>query len=182
MDFLFIALYWSTFVLLGRAQGGKLFLAVCIAISIAALFDIWENVLLLSALRAVANNAAQFSTPVLFSRIKWAAFAVALVLMGVLFARAEQPWLRAMSAFMFLAALLTAAGLILDPRLLLAAILSLFVALVIALVYYFPSRPISWDSFLTGVEFVYLIRFQLIALALLIFVLPVAYFLTRPSL
>jgi Patatin-like phospholipase len=175
MDFLFIALYWSVFVLLARIGGGRLSLIVGGAISAAALFDIGENVLLLRALQAITKHADPLTVPGLVSRIKWCLFAASLVLLAIAVAKTMQMSLPPMSVFMVLSALLTVAGVFYIP-LLTVALLALALALFLALFHYFPFGKLSWDAVLSWIEFVYLIRFQVMALVLLTLVLPAGFF------
>jgi hypothetical protein len=87
MDFVFILLYWLTFLSLSYLAGrmGRRFLAVCAALSIslAALSDLFENGAILTAMRV-----KPFTDPVAvdiseFSQWKWAFFFLASFFLGL---------------------------------------------------------------------------------------------------
>ncbi|MGA9566670.1 MAG: hypothetical protein WBS19_14190 [Candidatus Korobacteraceae bacterium] len=87
MDFVFILLYWLTFLSLSFLAGrlGRRFLAACAAlsISIAALSDLFENGAILTAMRvrpftdAVAVDISEFS------QWKWSFFFLASLFLGL---------------------------------------------------------------------------------------------------
>ena len=87
LDFVFILLYWLTFLGLALLAGrlGKRFLAACaaLAISIAALGDLFENGAILTAMRvrpftdAVAVDISEFT------QWKWSFFFLASFLLGL---------------------------------------------------------------------------------------------------
>src|SRR5262249_3720464 len=88
LDFVFIGLYWSVFVLLARASGSGLYKAVIVLISLAALFDLAENALLLAALRQLSEAlfkpaTLSFTPSATVSAIKWAFFALASAVLGI---------------------------------------------------------------------------------------------------
>lgn len=175
MDYFFIALYWSTFWFLSLQYGGLLSGIVRILISLTAVFDVIENFYLLSALRAMSWQHPPTSLPVHFSQLKWALFGAATLVLGIVLARTRKICPGLMSALMILSALLTFGG-IFHPSFLFPAILLLFFSLLIAIFYYFPFGTFSWDRLLVWLEFAYLIRFQIIAAALLAVLLPSGYF------
>jgi hypothetical protein len=87
MDFVFILLYWLTFLSLAFLAGrmGRRFLAACagLSISIAALSDLFENGAILTAMRV-----KPFTDPVAvdiseFSQWKWAFFFLASLFLGL---------------------------------------------------------------------------------------------------
>jgi hypothetical protein len=176
MDFLFIALYWGVFSLLARLQSRWAFVLVVLFISLAAAFDIAENVRLLQALHGVILHESQFPVPGFVSQAKWWLFAISTSILGIALLAGKKLWLIVMSILMFGSAALTAAG-ISHLILLVPAIILLFISFVIAILYYFPFGPFTWEKFLVWVEFAYLIRFQLIGALLLAIVLPACYFL-----
>jgi len=178
MDFLFIALYWSVFVLLAREYGGKLTFWINMAVTVAALFDLRENLAILKSLREITPQTDPSSIPLHFSQVKWAAFALALLLLGLSVGKIKQFWSRIFAGCSVVAALLTVFALVSSTIWLLSPALgALSLALVIALFQHFPLRPISWDRFLTWIELTYLMRFQLVALIVLALVLPAGFFL-----
>lgn len=87
LDFVFILLYWLTFLGLALLAGrlGKRFLAICaaISISIAALGDLFENGAILTAMQvrpftdAVAVDISEFS------QWKWSFFFLASLFLGL---------------------------------------------------------------------------------------------------
>jgi hypothetical protein len=86
MDFLFIVLYWLTFVSLSYLAGilGQRLLAAlaAISISVAAVADLLENHAIL-----IATGVRNFTDPVAvdiseFSQVKWAFFFLAVLLLG----------------------------------------------------------------------------------------------------
>ena len=87
MDFVFILLYWLTFLGLAFLAGrmGRRFLAVCagLSISVAALGDLFENGAILAAMRV-----QPFTDPLAvdiseFSQWKWAFFFLASLFLGL---------------------------------------------------------------------------------------------------
>src|ERR1051326_3661006 len=104
MDFLFIILYWLTFVFLAKNQDAAIpttsgstrltwwFAAVASLISVAALLDVWENVRLLSALQKLSDSANDFVVPAAVSQAKWLFFAAAVLFLGLSFLRNRAFW------------------------------------------------------------------------------------------
>ncbi|MGA9720290.1 MAG: hypothetical protein WBQ79_18575 [Acidobacteriaceae bacterium] len=175
MDFLSIGLYWAVFVLFALECRRRLSRAVIGAISVAAIFDVLENVRLLQALRAISNSIAFISTPRDFSIAKWMALALAMVLLGIMLVRAQGWWRRVVSLLLMASAVVTIAGVFFVPLLALSGLV-LLGALLIAIVLYMPLHPWKWKTALMWLEFSYLIRFQVIGGALLAIVLPAGYF------
>ena len=187
MDFLFILLYWLTFVFLAKDQYASVttlnpshypwgFAVVTALISVAALLDIWENVRLMSALSKLSDSLNVFTVPGAVAQAKWLVFAAALFFLGLSLLRNRTFWKTAMSALMLLSALLTAWG-VWHTRVLPFAVALLSIALLIAVFRYFPVRPFGRKEFFACIEFAYLIRFQLVAAFLLAILLPAGYFL-----
>ena len=176
MEFLSIGLYWAVFVLFAlECGGGRLTRAVIGVISLAAIFDVLENVRLLQALSAISRSSVFSFTPRGFSIAKWILLAAALALAAMLPARMEGRWRRVMSALLIVSATVTIAGIFWIPLFAVAALM-LLGALLIALVLYAPLHPWTWETALMWLEFSYLIRFQVIGGALLAIVLPAGYF------
>jgi len=188
MDFLFIALYSLTFVLLEKNQDAEIhkldadprfpwwFAAVTALISLAASLDVWEDFYLLSALQKLGNSANDFIVPGDVSQAKWLFFAAAVLFLGLSFLRNRTFWSTVMSLLMLQSALLTAWG-VWHTKVLPFAVASLSLALLVAVFRYFPLRPFGWKEFFACIEFTYLIRFQLVAAVLLAVLLPAGYFL-----
>ena len=175
MDFLFIGLYWATYVLFARTASGFLSRCAIAAISVAAVFDLAENYRLLQAIGYMTDAKPILHTPGFPSHIKWASFAIATFLLGLGMLRVKSVGAKIIAAYLLCSAPLIALG-IFKPPFLGIALPLLFLALMIALFVYFPTRPFGWKELLVWVEFGYLIRFQLIAAILLSLVLPAAYF------
>jgi hypothetical protein len=109
MDFVFILLYWLTFLSLAFLAGrmGRRFLAVCagLCISVAALSDLFENGAILTAMRV-----HPFTDPVAvdiseFSQWKWAFFFLASLFLGLAIAMNHSvSTMRRVSGGLFIAA------------------------------------------------------------------------------
>ena len=175
MDFLFIALYWSVFVLFASLERSWLTVPVILAISVAALFDVVENTRLLGTLQAI-NSRIPFSLlPGHVSRMKWIAFAASLLLLGLAFAKAKIRCSWLLSALVFASAVSTAIGVSYVPVLFLAI---LFLALAVLIsVFVFSPSSFRWGRLLVWLEFAYLIRFQILAGMLLGLIFPSCIFL-----
>ena len=87
MDFVFILLYWLTFLSLAYLAGrmGRRFLAACAAlcISAAALSDLFENGAILTAMRVSSFTDAVAVDISEFSQWKWAFFFLASLFLGL---------------------------------------------------------------------------------------------------
>jgi hypothetical protein len=87
LDYVFIFLYWLTFVSLAVLAGrlGKRFLAACAAILItgAAIGDLLENAAILTAMQVQPFTDAVAVDISLFSEWKWAFFFLAALLLGL---------------------------------------------------------------------------------------------------
>src|ERR1700747_1167468 len=72
MDFLFIVLYWAIFVAFAQIENGWSGKLASVLITLSALADVWENVRILSGLRALSSaTAVDFTVPRGVSVIKW---------------------------------------------------------------------------------------------------------------
>jgi hypothetical protein len=87
MDFVFILLYWLTFLSLAFLAGrmGRRFLATCagLSISIAALSDLFENGAILTAMHVTPFTDAVAVDISEFSQWKWAFFFLATLFLGL---------------------------------------------------------------------------------------------------
>jgi hypothetical protein len=174
MDFVFIGLYWSVFVLFAKVFQRWLSKWVVLLISIAALFDMLENVRLLQGVGATLGPSSVYaSTPWPFSMAKWVIFSLALIALGVLLWTLADRWSRAVSVSVFSSAMLTLLGLYAGELMKYATWFFVF-AFAVAIVRYCPWRP-SADGVVVLIEYAYLMRFQIVAAAILVLGLPVAY-------
>jgi len=176
MDFLFIVQYWLVFFLVAKLLGKWPLIFVALFITLAAVFDIAENVRLLQALHGVTSHTLDFPIPRVVSEAKWIFFAVALLALGASLLWRKKIWPTVIGVLMLVSSGAMVPGIFRLP-LLFWAIVSLFLAFLIALVYYFPFRPFCWSKLLAWIEFAYLVRFQLIAAFVLAIGLPAGYFL-----
>ena len=183
IDFLYIPLYWTVYLLFSHAFRGRFSAWIICAITIAAVFDVAENLLLLRAMHELQQtttlqlqqDASQFLVPGPVSHIKWSFLAVASILLGLdLFPRA--PFAFKMIALpMIVSGLLTAVGQFYFP-LLFAAVSLLFVALLVVVITGFPfrfSRANLTAGALQWLNYIYFVRFSLL-LWLLILLLATA--------
>jgi hypothetical protein len=172
MDFVLIALYWSVFVFFARLEPSPFAKWVYGFISAAALSDIFENARILSGLATLAHSS-QFdgALPWLFSLVKWASFGVAVAFVGIVV------WSRKGRFYQWVATGLIASGTFLVAMLVIAVLrqgiaFAFALAFVLVLVRVWPY-PI--DSVLLWIEYGYLLRFQVLAAAVLALALPLAY-------
>src|SRR5260370_8362149 len=93
-------------------------------------------------------------------------FAIATCILGIALAVSKKLWAIVMAILMLVSAGLTVAG-VSHLTLLVPAILLLFITFVIAIFFYFPFGPFTWDRFLVWFEFTYLIPFHLLGAFLL---------------
>ncbi len=148
MDFLFVAMYWGVFFFLARMQGKWPSILVTLFISLAAGFDIAENVRLLQALHGVNSHKLQFPVPGFVSEAKWVFFAIALLTLGIALAWSKKLWPAVMAILLCVSAGLTAIG-IFHLAILSPAVASLFGSLLIAIFY--SCLPVSF-SFLRSLS------------------------------
>jgi hypothetical protein len=178
MDFLFIGLYGSVFLLFSGVLGGRLANWVRITIILTMLMDVGENVCLLLSLHAIELSSGALHPPGVFSLLKWILFALSLFLLAGLFAKAVEIrhlWKTVMAIVLVLSGMSAIAGLFYIPLLTLGVLL-LAVGLLFALVLFFPMQPFSVRQLLLWFPVLYLLRFQIVAGLLLSVVLPVLYF------
>ena len=172
MDFVFILLYWSAFVLFARLEESGLTKWVIGFISGSALFDVLENTRILKGL-AVVGGAAPMEglLPRPFSVAKWALLGIALALAGVLV------WMRRgrlrplLAAALLVSGVLTLVGLAIPCVMIYASYgFALSFLLILARVFPYPAETV-----LLWIEYAYLLRFQIVSAAILALVLPLAY-------
>lgn len=175
MDFLFIALYWSTFVLLGSLCQSWLSRIVIATISITALFDVAENVRLFQALHALRLNQTPTQLPGTVSAVKWAFLGVSAVSLAIALLKEKRPSQIAIAVFLMASGVVTWIGIAHVPLLEISMLL-LGLALLIAILRFFPIQPFNWTKLLEWVEYFYLIRFQVLAALLLAIAIPTGYF------
>ena len=179
-DFLFIVLYWLTFLAFARllcATAGRrrLGVAVAILITVAAGLDVRENQLLLGGFEHVAAGSLDFVTSGVVSTAKWCVFGFATIFLGDLCFVAERLRLREV-----IGALLMGAGLVTvvctlafaNPQ---TGFWVLIVALLLALISYFPWN-LQGGAVARFVIYAYLLRFPILNGLLLAAVLPAGYF------
>ncbi len=172
MDLVLIALYWSVFVLFERIEGGWPSNLLAGFISVAALFDVLEDIRILKGLTALSDSA-QFDglLPRPFSLVKWTLLGIALVVAGILV------WSRKGPLYRFVAAGLAVSGVFILAALAIPGLMlyilyafSLAFLLILARVWPYPLQ-----SVVLWIEYGYLLRFQIIAALLLVLALPLAY-------
>lgn len=176
MDVLLAGLFWAVFVLFALESGrGWLTRGVIGAASGAAVFAFVKDVQLLQAVEAIRHGTKFAITPRTASLAAWVLLAAATALLGILLARMQRGWRRALGLLLIVIAAVTICGLAWIPLLTVAAVLTA-IALLTAIVLFMPLHPWAWKTALMWVEFCYLIRFQLIGGALLAIGLPAGYF------
>jgi hypothetical protein len=173
MDFVFIALYWWVLVCFARVDW-KWWSRVAFALaSVAALFDVLENWRILGCTRELfASGQVQGMLPRDFSLVKWIAFGLALLVLGAGRWFCEYGfWRRILPVVLFAAGALTVVGLA-DESVMGYAVYGFAAAFVVGLVRYWPW---SYEGTIVGVEYAYLMRFQLMSAAILAAGLPAGY-------
>lgn len=179
MDFLFIGLYGSVFLLFSYLLEGPLGRWTQIAIGITMAADVAENVFLLISLHSLTHSTMPTHPWGILTDLKWAFFAVSLLLLSFnVFKRAQdiRAFLRLlMSSLLGLTAIAVLVGIFYLPSLTIG-ILILAAALLLGLILYFPIHPFSFDRLFLWIEALYLLRFQILAGALIAVILPVSYF------
>lgn len=172
MDFLFIVLYWSSFVLFARVQQSRWTKWVIGFISVCSLFDILENVRMLKSLTAVAGHSSMEGLlPRSFSLVKWTLLAIALGLTAILVWSRKGRLHRLLASVLIVSGVLTLVGLA-KPNVMVVAVFGLGLSFLLILVCVFPY---SADSVMLWLEYAYLLRFQILVGALLALALPLAY-------
>jgi hypothetical protein len=137
MDYLFIALYWSSFLLFAWQGRGWLAALLAVAITAAASFDLAENSRLLGGVKAMRKGLSEFPVPGFPSGIKWLLLSFAMLLLATLLARVPEFWHRLFTLLVALAGLGTLIG-VFKHDLLGLALLILFSAMVLSLFLYWP--------------------------------------------
>ena len=178
MDFLFIVLYWAIFVTFAQIENGWSAKLASVLITLSALADVWENVRILSGLRALSSaTAVDFTVPRGVSVIKWALLGLVFLLLAL------AVWARKGRGYIWVAAALATTGVLLMTGLAYPAAMTVagyglvlvFVLLVARL------WPYSTDTVLAWIEYGFLLRFQIFAALILVLALPLGYHLI-PSL
>jgi hypothetical protein len=172
MDFLFIVLYWNVFVFFARAEQGRWTKWVIGLISGAAVFDVLENLRILNGVARLASPE-QFGglLPQRFSQMKWTLLGLTLALAGMLVWSRKGRFPRLLAFALVVSGVLTLVGLAI-PNVMVYAVygFALSFLLILARVWPYPA-----DSVLLWIEYAYLLRFQIVAGAILALALPLAY-------
>lgn len=171
LDFVFIALYWSLFLVFASLDKPVSRLVIFL-ISVAAIADLGENQRLLACLaELVRTKSIAGLAPAPFGYTKWVLFAAALVALAPYIRKVDDQHSQSLAAALALSGILTAVGLVF-PIAMLAAGLGFVAVVAIAGTAYFPF---SIASVLQFIEYVYLLRFQIVFASLLAVGLPAAY-------
>lgn len=139
MDYLFIALYWTTFLLFSLLHRGSRGTAVAATITFTTACDLVENQRLLGAVRAIEQAQVRFLTPSLPSHLKWVFLGLATLALAEMLRHVPGFWRRLLALLMALAGALTLVGSF-RPELLLPAMFILLVGLALSLFLYWPWR------------------------------------------
>ena len=172
MDFPFILLYWSVFVLFARVEQSRWTKWVIGLISGTALFDVLENFRILKGVAQLASSE-QLSGPLPrpFSVVKWTLLGLTLALAGILVWSHKGRFPRLLACVLIVSGVLTFVGLWI-PSVMVYAMYGFALSFVLILVRVWPY-PV--DSVLLWIEYAYLLRFQILAGAILSLGLPLAY-------
>jgi len=172
MDFVFILLYWSVFVLFALVEQGRGTKWLIGLISGAALFDMLENQRILNGLARLANSEQLNGLlPHRFSQVKWTLLGLTLMLAGILVWWRKGRFRRLLVFTLVVSGVLTLVGLGIPKVMVYATYgFALSFVLILGRVWPYPA-----DSVLLWIEYAYLLRFQLLAAAILSLGLPVAY-------
>jgi len=138
MDFVFIALYWTVFVLLATGYRGGWSKAVVCFISLSAAFDCLENYRILKGISEYSRHSIIRATPREFSMAKWVTLAVTLFCLGKVLWDAAGLGSRIHAITAFVASILIVPSVYI-PILLIPAVSSFGAIFVIALVRYAPT-------------------------------------------
>jgi len=173
MDFVFIALYWAVLVCFARVDWRGWSRAVIGLVSVAAVFDGLENWKILSCVRELlSSGTVQGMLPRDFSLLKWMAFGLALAVLGAGRWFCEQGfWRRILPLVLFAAGATTLGGLV-GAKWLGYASIGYGVAFALGVLRFWPW---SYLETLVGIEYAYLMRFQLLGAGILAAVLPTFY-------
>jgi hypothetical protein len=173
LDFVFIALYWILFLVFASLEKPVSKLVIFL-ISGAAIADLGENQRLLACLNELARTKSIAGlAPAPFGYTKWLLFAAALVALARYVRKVGDQHSQSLAVALALSGILTVAGLVL-PIAMLAAGFGFLAVIVIAGVAY---CPFTMASVLQFIEYVYLLRFQIVFGLLLAAGLPAAYWL-----
>lgn len=177
LDFVFIALYWAIFFLLGDEYRSAISRYLRWAISLAAAFDVLENVRLLRAFTDLERTGVVTVLPRAFSVTKWAAFAVAVSFLGATVLKCSKSrTARTIAVLLFASAVFLLLGIFFGSASITIGGLLLGIPLLSAAVYYAPFA-MALSRVLTWIQYFYLMRFQLLAGVLLLLVMPAGYWL-----
>lgn len=142
MDFVFIGLYWTVFVLLASGYLGGWSKALICLISLSAVFDCLENYRILRGISEYSRHSLIQATPREFSMTKWVTLALTLFCLGKVFWDAAGVGSRVHAIAAFVASALIVPS-VYFPILLIPAVCSFAAIFVIALVRYAPT---PWHS------------------------------------
>jgi hypothetical protein len=172
MDFLFILLYWSVFVLFALVEQGRGTKWLIGLISGAAVFDVLENQRILNGVALLARSEQLNGLlPQHFSQVKWTLLGLALGLAGVLVWSRKGRFARLLAFALVVSGVLTLVGLGIPKVMVYATYgFALSFLLILARVWPYPA-----DLVLLWIEYAYLLRFQILAAAILSLALPLAY-------
>lgn len=177
LDFVFIALYWTVFFLFGGEYRSAICSYLRSAISLAAAFDVLENVKLLRAFTELERTGAVTVLPRAFSITKWIAFALAVSLLGATILKySRSRAAKILAVLLFASAVFLLLGVFFGSASITIGGLLLGIPLLSAAVQYAPFA-ISLSKAVTWIQYLYLMRFQLVAAVLLLLVLPAGYWL-----
>jgi hypothetical protein len=173
LDFVFISLYWSLFLMFASLEKPVSKLVIFL-ISAAAIADLGENQRLLACLaELVRTKSIAGLAPAPFGYAKWVLFAAALVALASYIRKVEGQHSQSLAVALAVSGILTAAGLVF-PIAMLAAGLGFLAVIAIAGIAYFPF-PMA--SVLQFIEYFYLLRFQIAFAFLLAVGIPAGYWL-----
>jgi Patatin-like phospholipase len=173
LDFVFIALYWSLFLVFASLEKpiSKL---VIVLISAAAIADLGENQRLLACLGELSRTKSISGlSPAAFGYTKWLLFAAALMALAPYTRRVGDQYSRGLAIALTLSGILTVTGLVF-PTAMLAAGVGFLAVVVIAGIAHFPF-PMT--TVLQFIEYVYLLRFQITFAFLLAVALPALFWI-----
>jgi len=178
MDFAFIFLYWTVFVLFALADRDRWSIWIIGFISASASLDVLENTRILKGLTdLLAYGHVVGLLPRSFSLLKWITLALALVSLGILLWHRTGWQSRLLSIAMVACGVLTVAGLVI-PVAMTWAVYCFALGLLLSLIRFWPY---SLESVLLWIEYAYLMRFQILAGLVLFVGLPLGYYVI-PSL
>jgi hypothetical protein len=142
LDYVFILLYSLSYSLFAASVSHKLFRYIVGAISVAAMFDVLENLLMFRALSDIDRSVLVRWTPSLPSHAKWVSLSIATVLLAIALLTTGNKTHRMIGFLMLTSGILTIVGLFVIPLLTLS-MLFLLVALFVSVLAYSPQlyRP-----------------------------------------